>query len=88
MAINDPVFGQPQVTIDLGGTAPVTINRAQVSAMLFSQNRFVALREFRLQTSTNGVTFTDWIASSADAFPGHTPRPVSPELILRSFDGP
>ena len=53
------------------------INRAQVSAMLeVGQNRFTALRQFRLETSTNGTTFTPWITSSIDAFPGFNPRPV------------
>ena len=80
---------QPQVTVDLAGTAARTINRAQVSALLeVGQNRFVAVREFKLQTSTNGVTFSDWITSGPDAFPGFNPRPVAPEMILRSFSGP
>ena len=38
--------------------------------------------------STNGVTFTPpWLtrAQRANAFPGFNPRPVAPELILRSF---
>jgi extracellular elastinolytic metalloproteinase len=47
---------QPQVTVKLAG--PRTINRAQVSAALLSQNRFTAVRQFRLETSTNnGATF-------------------------------
>ncbi len=56
--------------------------------MLLSQNRFTALRQFRLDASTDGVTFTPWITSAANAFPGFNPRPVAPELILRSFFGP
>ena len=81
----------PQVTVNLQGTAPVTINRVQVSAMLEpGQNRFTALRQFKIQTSTNGVTFRDWIPlhDAGNAFPGFNPRPVAPEIILRSFSGP
>jgi hypothetical protein len=80
---------QPKVTVDLAGTAPRTVNRVQVSALLEpGQNRFTALRRFRIQTSTNGVTFSNWITSAANAFPGFNPRPVAPEMILRSFTGP
>jgi uncharacterized repeat protein (TIGR01451 family) len=80
---------QPQVTVDLAGMAPRTINRAQVSALLeVGQNRFTPVRQFRLETSTNGVTFTPWITSAPNAFPGFNPRPVAPEMILRSFSGP
>ena len=34
------------------------------------------------------MTFTPWITSAPNAFPGFNPRPVSPELILRSFAVP
>jgi extracellular elastinolytic metalloproteinase len=80
---------QPKVTVDLAGTAPRTINRVQVSTLATpGQNRFVMLRQFRIETSTNGVTFTPWITSAGNAFPGFNPRPVAPEMILRSFSGP
>ena len=79
----------PQVTVDLGGTAPRTINRAQVSALLeVGQNRFTALRKFKIQTSTNGIVFTDWIISDDHTFPGFNPRPVAPEMLLRSYTAP
>ena len=74
------------ITIDLAGTSPVTIARVNVSAMLRSgQNRFTALRQFRLEVSTNGSTFTPVLTSAADAFPGARPRPAAPDLIVRSF---
>lgn len=90
---DDPAGGAPVntsnpfVTVDLAG-AQRTINRVQVRAMLLSQNRFTALRKFRIDTSTDGLSFTPWITSAANAFPGFNPRPVAPELILRSFSGP
>ncbi|MFN2386905.1 MAG: M36 family metallopeptidase, partial [Thermoanaerobaculia bacterium] len=78
---------QPQVTVALAG--PRQIDRAQVSAFLEAgQNRFTALRKFKIQTSQNGLTFTDWITSGDSAFPGAPPRPVAPEIILRTFSGP
>jgi hypothetical protein len=76
-----------QVTVDLEGTAPRQVSRVQVSAMLLpGQNRFTALRQFAIEVSTNGTSFNRVFTSGPAAFPGETPRPVAPELILRSFD--
>jgi extracellular elastinolytic metalloproteinase len=85
-----------KVTIDLAGTAPVRIRHLNVSAMLRAgQNRFTALRQFevwacrsdRADCATDGA-YTKVYTSVGDAFPGNPPRPVSPHLILRSFDIP
>jgi extracellular elastinolytic metalloproteinase len=87
-----------QVTVALAGGAQ-TFNRVQVSAMLEpGANRFVALRQFEIWACTASATnagcadpnvgFAKVYTSPADAFPGFNPRPVSPELILRSFDVP
>ena len=82
------VAGQ-QVTVDLAGTAPRVVNRVQVSALLLpGQNRFTALRQFAIETSTDGTTFTRIYTSPTDAFPGVPPRPASPDLVLRTFDVP
>jgi extracellular elastinolytic metalloproteinase len=76
----------PSVTVDLVGTAARTINRVQVSALLeVGQNRFTPVRQFRVETSTNGVIFSPWFTSASNAFPGFNPRPVAPEMILRNF---
>ncbi|MGH2572199.1 MAG: M36 family metallopeptidase [Actinomycetota bacterium] len=92
---DDPAGGpavdvaNPQVTVDLAGDAPVAVNRVNVSAMLGpGQNRFTALRRFRIETSTNGVTFTPVHTSLANAFPGVNPRPAAPDIILRTFQFP
>jgi extracellular elastinolytic metalloproteinase len=86
-----------KVTIDLGGTASINIRYVNVSAMLRSgQNRFTAVRQFELWTcdATRGgacatdAGYTRRYTSPADAFPGNSPRPVSPHLILRTFDIP
>jgi extracellular elastinolytic metalloproteinase len=61
-----------------------------------AQNRFTALRQFEVwacnAAETNcvapSVGFTRVYTSPANAFPGFNPRPVSPELLLRSFDVP
>ena len=77
-----------QVTVDLQGGAQ-RIRRAQVSALLeVGRNRFTALRRFRIDVSTDGATFRPHYTSPANAFPGFNPRPVAPEMILRSFDFP
>jgi len=58
-----------------------------------NQNRFTALRQFELHACATGDcdapgAFTKIYTSPADAFPGAAPRPVAPELNLRSFDVP
>jgi extracellular elastinolytic metalloproteinase len=86
-----PVAGK-QVTVQLGG--PHTIKRVQVSAMLQpGQNRFSALRQFEIWTCNGScgafpTGFTKVLTSPANAFPGVAPRPVSPDLIMRSFNIP
>ncbi len=88
-----PIAGK-QVTINLAGTTPRELGSVQVSAMLFAgQNRFTALRQFRIQicravggkTCTNASDFTTVFTSPADAFPAVQPRPRAPQLIVRSF---
>jgi hypothetical protein len=103
-SLGSPVAGK-QVTVDLAGGRQ-RVGRVQVSAMLRpqntsdpdsgSQNRFSALRQFRVlacsaagpvdcsQAGDYSVLFT----SAADAFPSIAPRPRAPELIIRSFDVP
>ncbi|HEX2051840.1 MAG TPA: M36 family metallopeptidase, partial [Actinomycetota bacterium] len=86
-----------QVTVDLAGSAPRDIASVNVSAMLFNQNRFTALRQFELQACTASATnagctapgsFASVYTSPEDAFPGFNPRPVAPEMILRTFTLP
>jgi extracellular elastinolytic metalloproteinase len=63
-----------------------------------TQNRFTALRQFELRTCTAaaspsnptclGTNAAGWrviYRSARDFFPGDTPRPVAPELLLRGF---
>jgi extracellular elastinolytic metalloproteinase len=85
-----------KVTIDLAGTEPVRVRDVQVSAMLRAgQSRFTALRQFEVWACNSDKAncsidagFTKVFTSGANAFPGNSPRPVSPALILRSFDIP
>lgn len=90
----------PSVAVDLaGGTHTVT--RVNVSAYLSpatetdadSGSRFTALRKFALEAcvsacGTTGATWKRFYTSSDDAFPGKRPRPVAPNLNLRTFDVP
>ncbi len=81
------------ITIDLAGTAPVLIAQVNVSTLLRPaiapeanpQNRFTALRKFRLEASTDGIIFTPVFTSTDDAFPGGEFRPAAPEMTLRAF---
>jgi hypothetical protein len=87
-----PVGGQ-SVTVALGG-GPHKISRVQVSAMIGpGQGRFSALRKFHVDacnaspanSNCTAGGFTTVYSSPADAFPGVAPRPVAPNLIMRSF---
>jgi extracellular elastinolytic metalloproteinase len=89
-----------KVTIDLGGTKAINVKYVQVSAMLRNQpggqNRFTALRSFEVWTCNadkgadcaTDAGYTKRYSSPADAFPANSPRPVSPHLIMRTFDIP
>jgi hypothetical protein len=55
--------------------------------------RFTALRRFGIEVCTSAcasgsATWTRILTSSGAAFPGAAPRPLAPNLILRSFDVP
>ncbi|MET0839581.1 MAG: M36 family metallopeptidase, partial [Marmoricola sp.] len=55
--------------------------------------RFTALRRFAIEVCTTSCSAADatWkriYTSATDAFPGVAPRPVAPNLTLRSFDVP
>jgi hypothetical protein len=64
--------------------------------VLFGPNRFTALRAFDI-AACNAASGADCSSDSgyvpvysspADAFPSGPPRPVSPEMLIRSFDIP
>ncbi|GLY00450.1 M36 family metallopeptidase [Actinoplanes sp. NBRC 101535] len=95
-----------QVTVDLAGEAQ-RVRRVQVSALLRpaittgdpdvgTQNRFSALRQFKVLACTATATVTCGDAASfrtvytsgRDAFPSVAPRPRAPELLITSFDIP
>jgi extracellular elastinolytic metalloproteinase len=102
-----PVAGR-QVTVRLAGQGPQQVRRVQVSALLrpanaqdpggdtLTQNRFTALRSFKVLACTASATVDcsraqDYRAvytSARDAFPAARPRPVAPNLIMRSFSIP
>ncbi len=55
-----------------------------------SGSRFTALRRFAIEACVGGcgsagATWTRVFVSDGDAFPGRRPRPVAPDLTLRSF---
>jgi len=102
-----PVEGKG-VTVKLAGQGPQQVRRVQVSALLRpanaqdpggdtqSQNRFTALRSFRLLACTASATvdcsqakhYRRVFTSARDAFPAVKPRPVAPNLTMRSFPIP
>ncbi|MEU4450383.1 M36 family metallopeptidase [Nocardioides sp. NPDC023903] len=90
----------PSIAVDLaGGTR--TVKTVNVSAYLSpatdtdadSGSRFTALRKFALEAcvsacDTAGATWKRFYTSADDAFPAKRPRPVAPNLNLRTFDVP
>ncbi|GAA3116372.1 M36 family metallopeptidase [Streptosporangium carneum] len=90
------------VVVDLAGDRPVTVRRIQVSAMLRTdwadqddpgyQDRFTALRSFELlacrAACADPANFRLMYTSRPDAFPADRPRPMSPDMIIRSFRVP
>jgi extracellular elastinolytic metalloproteinase len=90
---------QPSVTISFAGAKPV--RTIAVSALLdpddpdADEARFSAVRSFKVETcdgrTANCTLPTSWKAlytSPADAFPSIVPRPLAPDLTLRTFDVP
>jgi extracellular elastinolytic metalloproteinase len=90
---------QPSVTISFAGAKPV--RAISVSAALDpddpdgDEGRFSALRHFKVEScdgrTANCSLPTSWkplFTSPADAFPGVAPRPLAPNLALRTFDVP
>ncbi|MFT4264842.1 MAG: M36 family metallopeptidase [Nocardioides sp.] len=55
-------------------------------------SRFTALRKFAIETCVSDCAgsgaWTRIYTSADDAFPGKTPRPVAPDLRMRTFDVP
>ncbi len=63
--------------------------------VLFNPNRFTALRSFQIAACnaksadcSTDAGFSTVYTAPADSFPSAPPRPVAPEMILRSFDIP
>ncbi len=92
-ADRNPTVAGTAVTVDLAGGAH-TVSRARVSAMLGpGQNRFSALRRFRIDACdatagddcSSDSGYSPVYTSPPDAFPGSVPRPVAPNLIMRDF---
>jgi len=81
-----------QATVALGGGAH-KVSSVRVSAMLGpGQPRFTALRKFGIDACnancSDPASFIRVYTSADDAFPATTPRPLAPNLIIRTFDLP
>src|SRR3954447_26289209 len=70
-----------RVTVKLA--APARITAVQVSAFKnTAASRFAALKDFTLQTSTDGVT---WTTAQTGGFTFQPPRPTAPDLHYKRF---
>lgn len=95
--VAEPSAAQKVFTVDLAGGRQ-TVRRVQLSALPEpgAAGRFQNLRQFRVLAcdARNRITceqdgdYRVVYTSPADAFPGAAPRPVAPELKMRSFDIP
>jgi extracellular elastinolytic metalloproteinase len=91
-----PVAGS-QVVVQLGGGRR-TFGRVQVSALMgVGESRFAGVRQFAVDACTASLAdpncivpadFTTIFTSPADAFPSGIPRPLAPDLLIRSFTVP
>ncbi|MFC7490229.1 MULTISPECIES: M36 family metallopeptidase [unclassified Knoellia] len=89
-----PTAAQKQFTIDLAGGRQV-VRRVQVSALPEpgAAGRFQNVRQFTVFACdargrvlcNQDADFRPVFTSTPDAFPGAAPRPVAPELKMRSF---
>jgi uncharacterized repeat protein (TIGR01451 family) len=91
-----PVAGK-HFTVDLAGSSPVNVTSVNVSTAAGPSNsgRFTGVRKFEILTcdATNVATlgctldahFAVKFTSADDAFPGDVPRPLQPNLNIRSF---
>lgn len=90
-----PVAGK-SMTVDLAGSTPVTVTSVNVSTAAGPNNagRFTGVRKFEIRTCNAALgpctdpvaNFTNVAFTSADdAFPGDVPRPLQPQLNMRSF---
>ena len=71
--------------------APAEATDLPLAADPDSGSRFTALRRFALEACTSAcgsanARWTRFYTSPSAAFPGVRPRPVAPNLLLRSFD--
>ncbi|GAB3450390.1 hypothetical protein GCM10027517_37740 [Phycicoccus ginsengisoli] len=63
--------------------APATVSSVRVSAYKATNaSRFTALKDFTVQTSTDGVT---WTTARTGSFSYSVPRPVAPDLNFATF---
>ena len=92
-----PSSAQKEFTIDLVGGRQM-VRKVQVSALPEpgAAGRFQNLRQFTVLACdakgkvlcTQDADFRPVFTSAPDAFPGAAPRPVAPELKMRTFDIP
>ena len=88
---------KPQITVDLAGTGSQMVRSVRVSALLTpTEQRFTALRRFRIDACnaappisddcTTNASFDTIFTSASGAFDAVAPRPVAPDLLIKSFD--
>jgi extracellular elastinolytic metalloproteinase len=78
-----PYNSGPEQRVTIKLAAPGRITSIAVSAFkTTTASRFEAMRDFTLQTSTDGVR---WTTAQTGSFTFQPPRPTAPDLHLRSF---
>ncbi|HEY0357983.1 MAG TPA: M36 family metallopeptidase [Mycobacteriales bacterium] len=78
-----PYADGPRQTATVTLARPATITSVRVSAFkATTAPRFQALRDFTVEVSTDGVTYR---TVRTGGFTSQPPRPVAPELLMRTF---
>jgi hypothetical protein len=78
-----PYNAGPDQTATVTLAAPATIREIRVGAYKATTgSRFQAMADFAVEVSTDGVTYTP---AAVAAFTYRTPRPVAPDLLLRTY---
>jgi extracellular elastinolytic metalloproteinase len=79
-------FKGEELVVKLAGDKPYDVSHIQVSAFKdVSKGRFATLKDFEIQASVDGLT---WTTVLSDTFTTAKPRPAAPDLHYKGFDLP
>lgn len=76
-------FTGSELIVDLAGEEPLSISELQISAMKdVAKGRFATVKDFEVQASVDGKT---WTTILEDSFTAGKPRPATPDLDYQEY---